>query len=64
MARSVWALQREEVTEHIHCSEERGARDWLANLISTLKLEDHTRVFVTLWAIWHAVKKAIHEQSF
>jgi hypothetical protein len=23
--------------------------------------EVHTRVFVRLWAIWHARKKAIHE---
>ncbi|XP_071677586.1 uncharacterized protein [Lolium perenne] len=25
---------------------------------------DQTRVFVTLWAIWHARRKAIHEQEY
>jgi hypothetical protein len=64
MVRCVWALQKEEVTKYVHCLEERSARDWLANMIDTPKLEDHTRGFVTLWAIWHARRKPIHEQIF
>jgi hypothetical protein len=30
-------------------------------MIETLKQEDQT---VTLWAIWHARRKAIHEQIY
>jgi hypothetical protein len=44
--------------------EEGDARQWLAVMIETLKQEDQTRVFVTLWAIWHARSKAIHEQVY
>jgi hypothetical protein len=54
MSRSVWALADEEVTG----SEERSAREWIAIIIATLKHDDQTRVFVTLWAIWHARRKA------
>jgi hypothetical protein len=44
--------------------EEGDARKWLTVMIKTLKQEDQTRVFVTLWAIWHARRKAIHEQVY
>jgi hypothetical protein len=64
MARCVWALATEEITEHLHCSEEERAREWLATLITTLCHEDHVKVFVTLWAIWHARRKSIHEQIY
>jgi hypothetical protein len=62
MSRCVWALVDEEVTKHMHSMEERGAREWLATLRATLNHDDQIRVFVTLWAIWHARRKAIHEQ--
>jgi hypothetical protein len=64
MARCVWALADEEIIEHLHCLEEGRAREWLATLIATLLHEDQIRVFVTLWAIWHARRKAIHEQIY
>jgi hypothetical protein len=64
MARCGWALEDEEVTEHLHCSDEGDARAWLASMIDTLKHIERIRVFVTLWSIWHARRKAIHEQQF
>ena len=64
MSRSVWALVDEEVTEHLCASGEGDARSWLANLIATLKHEEQVKVFVTLWSIWHARRKAIHEQIY
>jgi hypothetical protein len=51
MAQCVWALQEEEVTEHLHCSEEGDVRSWLAAMVETLKHDERVRVFVTLWAI-------------
>jgi hypothetical protein len=64
MSRYVWALADEEISEHLRCSEEGRAREWLAMLISTLQRAEQVRVFITLWAIWHARRKAIHEQIF
>jgi hypothetical protein len=52
------------VVEHVHSAEERGAKEWLAAMISTLQHDDQIQVFVTLWAIWHARRKAIHEKIF
>jgi hypothetical protein len=53
-SRCVWALVDESITEHMTCSDARAACAWLATMIATLKKEEHIRVFVTLWAIWHA----------
>jgi hypothetical protein len=64
MSRCVWALEDEEIMEHLQCSEEGDARAWLATMIATLKHEERVRVFVTLWSIWHARRKAIHEQIY
>jgi hypothetical protein len=33
-------------------------------MIETMKKEDLVRMLVTLWAIWHAKRKAIHEDVF
>jgi hypothetical protein len=64
MSRCVWALVDPEVTEHVCSTDGGNARLWLANLIETLSLDAQTKVFVTLWAIWHARRKAIHEQQY
>ncbi|XP_051202673.1 uncharacterized protein [Lolium perenne] len=64
MSQCVWALLDEEVTEHVSNSDDGDARAWIAGLIKTLKHGDLTTVLVTLWAIWHARRKAIHEQIF
>jgi ribonuclease HI len=64
MSRCVWALLDEEVTEHVSRSDDGDARAWVAGLIQSLKHDDLTKVLVTLWAIWHARRKAIHEQIF
>jgi ribonuclease HI len=64
ISRCVWALQDEQITKHIHCSEEGDARAWLAQMIATLKHDERPRVSVTLWSIWHARQKALHEQIY
>jgi hypothetical protein len=33
-------------------------------MIGTLKSDNLIRVYVKLWAIWHARRKAIHKQVF
>jgi hypothetical protein len=57
-------LVDDEITEHVSHSEDVDARSWLSNMIATLKCDDQVRVFITLWAIWHARRKAIHEQLY
>jgi hypothetical protein len=64
MSRCVWALVDEEITEHMCGLDEGDARKWLAVRIETLRHDDQITVFVTLWAIWHARRKAIHEQIY
>ena len=62
-AKSVWALEQEEA-EFLCSIYETNARYWLAAIVNYLSEEEAWRVAVTLWAIWHAKRKAIHENSF
>ena len=64
MARCVWALGPEDITELIVNIQEPHARGWLAAVFHALPHEELTRVTVTLWALWHARRKAIHEGIF
>jgi hypothetical protein len=64
MARCVWVLTADDIVEHISGSTEPSARNWLFAMMETMKTEDLTRMLVTLWAIWHAKRKAIHEDIY
>jgi hypothetical protein len=63
-ARSVWALAPEEVGELIANLHEPHARGWLFAVLKDLPREASIRVVVTLWALWHAKRKIIHEGQF
>lgn len=54
MARCAWALVDQELLEHVIARKEHLARNWLFSMIET-------RMTVTLWAIWTARRKLIHE---
>jgi hypothetical protein len=64
MARCVWALMDESVTEHMCRSEEPSAKQWLFLMMESLSKEDFARISVTLWAIWHARRKVIFDDEF
>ena len=64
MARCVWALADEDMLEHMCQMQDTNARNWLFTMIETLNHDQFTRMSVTLWAIWHARRKAIHEDLF
>ena len=64
MSRCVWALAPEEITEHLERTVEPDAKNWIFHLIETLNHKDLVRCFVTLWAIWFARRKVIHENIF
>jgi hypothetical protein len=61
MAKSTWALFDEERVEHLMANNCGNAKEWLFFLLETLSHEDFVRVTVTIWAIWTARRKAIHE---
>ena len=64
MARCVWALASEDIVELIANIQEPHARGWLDAVFHALPQDQLTRVVVTLWAIWHARRKAIHEDIY
>ena len=64
VARCVWALTEEEITEHMRLNEEPSAKLWLFSMLETLSRDDFARMAVTLWAIWHARRKIIFEEEY
>jgi hypothetical protein len=50
--------------EHMEHTTEPEAKQWIFSMIRTLNHEELTRCFLTLWAIWFARRKAIHENVF
>jgi hypothetical protein len=64
MARSVWALLDEDLVEHISVNQVRDPRQWLFFMQESLKHSEFIQILVTLWVIWKARRKAIHEDIF
>jgi hypothetical protein len=64
MARCVWALASDQMTEHISATIEPSAKQWLFAMMDSLSHAEFTNIVVTLWAIWTARRKAIHEVEF
>ena len=64
LAKCVWALEKEDITEFIGCLQEQDARAWLAQTFSSLPQEDLVCVTINMWTIWYARRKAIHEGIF
>ena len=64
MARCVWALGDEEVVEHMLSNRNDNARLWLFWLFETMNQHDLARVLITMWAIWWARRRAIHDDEY
>jgi hypothetical protein len=64
MAKSVWVMQGEELLEFISQAQNNDARGWLHEAMGTLWHGDFVRLVVTMWSIWYARRKAIHEDIF
>ena len=64
MARCVWALGDEEVLEHVIATRSDDARLWLFWLFETLDQSDLAKVLITMWAIWWARRRAMHDNEF
>jgi len=61
MARCVWALQGEVILDFLAQAQHIDARGWLHDAVATLQHKDVVQLVVTMWAIWYARRKAIHE---
>lgn len=64
MARCVWALLDEDVTEMIDQLRIADLQQWVFHICDKLPEEDGIKILVTCWAIWHARRKATHEGGF
>jgi hypothetical protein len=64
MANSVWALSDDLMVEHMIACGQNNAKLWLFHLLETLPHEQFIQLTITLWAIWSARRKAIHEDIF
>jgi hypothetical protein len=45
-------------------NEDPSAKQWLFAMIETFSQEDFARVAITLWDIWYARRKIIHDDEF
>ncbi|XP_073362125.1 uncharacterized protein [Aegilops tauschii subsp. strangulata] len=64
MSRAVWALADDEVVEHLIMNRTDDARLWIFWLFDTMKENELATTLVTLWAIWWARRRAIHDEEF
>jgi hypothetical protein len=64
LSRCIWALKKEETVELLSGILENDAKSSLAIITGILPQEDVVRVAITLWAIWYAWRKAIHENVY
>jgi hypothetical protein len=62
--RGVSALLPETMVEALVNIQEPYARSWLRVVINALSHDELTLAVVTLWAVWHARRKALHEEVF
>ena len=63
MARCVWALSDPELVEHLLAMAEPDAKSWLFSMQESMPHDEFVKLTVTLWAIWSARRKLIHEGS-
>lgn len=64
MSRAVWALANEELMEHLIMNRTEDARLLIFWLFDTLKQNELAIVLFTMWAIWWAIRTAIHDEEF
>ena len=64
MSRCVWALLDESLIEHMCMNSCSDAKEWLFHMMETTTHEEFIKILLTLWAIWGARRKAIHESIY
>lgn len=64
MAKIIWALWGDDVMVPMNVDETPDVKTMVVQVFNTLPNDKFVEVLVTLWAIWWAHCKAIHEQEF
>lgn len=64
MARCIWALVDPEIAEFLVDATEPNAKCWLFHVMDMVTHDAFVKIVVTLWAIWAARRKSIHEGIF
>ena len=64
MARCVWVLNDEGLPELAISNHTIDAILWLFWLFDTLNEQELAKVLITMWAIWWARRRAIHDNEF
>lgn len=64
MARCTWVLADESLTAHMAACTEPSAKNWLFAMNESLSHVQFSKLVISLWAIWFARRKAIHENIF
>ena len=61
MARAVWAMEESDVYDLLASIKIPNAKLWMAEVLSATNQNEAAKVFTTMWAIWHAKRKLLHE---
>lgn len=64
MSRCIWALDDDELAEHMISTIELSAKQGMFTMMESMSHEAFVSLAVTLWATWWARRKAIHEGVF
>jgi hypothetical protein len=60
-SRCVWALVNDDITQHMVAMTESSAKHWLFSMMDSLSHTEFIEMITTLWAIWYAHRRLIHE---
>lgn len=63
-ARCTWALTDDNPVSKMTANTESSAKSWLFEMNDVLDQKEFARMVITLWFIWYARRKAIHEAIF
>lgn len=64
MSHCIWTLVNGDLLDHLIATTELNPKAWLFAMFDSLSHVQLMRLVVTLWAIWTARRKAIHEDIF
>lgn len=64
MAKCIWALMDEDLIDFLAANKHDDPKLWLFELVESVSQREMIQILVTLWAIWWARRRSIHEQNF
>jgi hypothetical protein len=64
VARCVWSLSTDELNDTMRDNLSLNAKNWMFMMHEKLPHDVFTRMVVTLWALWRARRRAMHEDIY